>query len=167
MENLTLELSIENNIVVAKRSTGRVNEKNPHINVFIECQINVSPDGLISADPELHQHDVWYIPFGAGESPVNLTANRCLLFQCVNRNEMSGKTVKWIYDQTTISCEKSESVVGQYANIPFIPIIDCQTSNIYDYSNGGVIMEADSVSVIEPDWYDPKVHGRLIFQIGN
>lgn len=167
MENLTLELSIENNIVVAKRSTGRVNEKNPHICVFVECQLDVDTTGLVSVDPELHQHAVWYIPFGAGETPVNLSANRCLLFQCVNRNEMSGSTVKWNYDHPTISCEKSLSIVGQYANIPFIPIKDCETSNIYDYSNGGVIMEADSVKIIEPDWYDPKVHGRVIFQIGN
>jgi len=133
--------------------------------VFIQTDVIVKPLNGKSCQLSPRDTNTWFIPIDLGKAPFKISQGNCIKMSSFLKSvyqECPASTLLYLPDRIIFiggidaKCEKS--------NICEIVYIPCDSLYGYDFFSGGVIVQADTVLISDPEWYIPNHQPPIIFK---
>lgn len=163
--NLTLHF--EENKVIGSRNQERIQSDLSEITLFIETDVSVNARSNGSVQVSSYDTNTWFIPLNLGDNPFKLMPGKCMRISCSRKEnyvyDCPPCELLDTYDRITViggidaRCSRAYMLGTDYA--------DCDSLLPYDYYGSGVIVNAEIVSIKDPEWFKPNPVRSIKFMI--
>lgn len=153
--------------VICYRNREKISSSLSEISLFLEADVSVNPSIDGSFQVSSYDTNTWFVPMQLGAWPVRLRSGKCIRLICQRADNHTYDCppceMMDLFDRLT-ALGGMDALCAKAYMISTSPV-DCDSFLPYDYFGGGVIVNAQRVETIDPEWFVPSPDAHVRYMI--